>query len=79
MYDPDDPDPQGPAPFLLNEWAGYAWLPESAELSDLTPRLLGADRDLGLLVLEVLEDRWFEVSPMPLYPAFRAETADTQS
>jgi hypothetical protein len=51
-YDPEDPDPQGSAAFLLNEWAGYAWLQESAKLSDLTPRLLGADRDLGLLVLE---------------------------
>jgi hypothetical protein len=25
-YDPEDPDPQGSAAFLLNEWAGYAWL-----------------------------------------------------
>ena len=79
MYDPDDPDPQGSAAFRLNEWAGYACLPESAELSDLTPRLLGADRGLELLVLEVLEDRWFDVTTMPLYPAFRVETGDTQS
>src|SRR5262245_38538776 len=53
-YDPDDPDPEGRAALLHNEWAGYAWLGTLPALRGVTPRLLGGDRALGLLVLEDL-------------------------
>lgn len=55
-YDPDAADPDGPASLLFNEWAALAFLNGRSGLRGLTPRLLGGDRELGLLVIEDLGD-----------------------
>jgi tRNA A-37 threonylcarbamoyl transferase component Bud32 len=59
-FDPANAHPDGMAVRLFNDWAGLEFLTEAAGSGTVCGRLLAADREAGLLVLERVGERGFD-------------------